>query len=77
MNIYGLAYHGFGQKTNLSMQPLKTDFDESIGNINIIPQDIGRVLLNLYNNAFYAVAEKKKLTTGRLRANSFSKHKKN
>ncbi len=38
----------------------KTDFDESIGKINILPQDIGRVLLNLYNNAFYAVAEKKK-----------------
>ena len=40
------------QKTNHLMQPLKTDFDESIGKINIIPQDIGRVLLNLYNNAF-------------------------
>ena len=39
---------------------MKTDFDESIGKINIIPQDIGRVLLNLYNNAFYAVNEKKK-----------------
>ena len=39
---------------------MKTDFDVSIGNINIIPQDIGRVLLNLYNNAFYAVSEKKK-----------------
>ena len=39
---------------------MKTDFDESIGKINIIPQDIGRVLLNLYNNAFYAVKEKKK-----------------
>ena len=39
---------------------MKTDFDESIGKINIIPQDIGRVLLNLYNNAFYAVSEKKK-----------------
>ena len=39
---------------------LKTDFDETIGNINIIPQDIGRVLLNLYNNAFYAVSEKAK-----------------
>ena len=37
---------------------LETDFDESTGNINIIPQDIGRVLLNLYNNAFYAVTEK-------------------
>jgi len=40
---------------------MKTDFDESIGNINIIPQNNGRVLLNLYNNAFYAVTEKKKL----------------
>ena len=40
---------------------LQTDFDEHIGNINIIPQDIGRVLLNLCNNAFYAVKEKKKL----------------
>ena len=39
---------------------MNTDFDESIGQINIIPQDIGRVLLNLYNNAFYAVSEKKK-----------------
>jgi signal transduction histidine kinase len=38
---------------------LKTDFDDSIGTINIIPQDIGRVLLNLYNNAFYAVTQKK------------------
>ena len=38
---------------------MQTDFDESIGKINIIPQDIGRVLLNLYNNAFYAVTEKR------------------
>ena len=39
---------------------MKTDFDESIGHINIIPQDIGRVILNLITNAFYVVAEKKK-----------------
>ena len=39
---------------------IKTDFDKSIGKINIIPQDIGRVLLNLFNNAFYAVNEKLK-----------------
>ena len=39
---------------------MKTDFDESIGTINIIPQDIGRVLLNLYNNSFYAVTERQK-----------------
>jgi signal transduction histidine kinase len=39
---------------------MKTDFDESIGNINIIPQDIGRVILNLITNAFYVVNEKSK-----------------
>ncbi|HEY5370564.1 MAG TPA: ATP-binding protein [Hanamia sp.] len=38
---------------------MKTDFDGSINKINIIPQDIGRVLLNLFNNAFYAVNEQK------------------
>ena len=55
-----LAYHGLRAKDksfNSSMIPIAigTDFDESIGNINIIPQDIGRVILNLINNAFYAV----------------------
>ena len=39
---------------------MKTDLDESIGKINIISQDIGRVLLNLFNNAFYAVNDKQK-----------------
>jgi signal transduction histidine kinase len=39
---------------------LKTDFDESIEKIKIVPQDIGRVILNLITNAFYAVNEKKK-----------------
>jgi two-component system, NtrC family, sensor kinase len=42
---------------------MKTDLDDTIGKINIIPQDMGRVLLNLYNNAFYALAEKLKLPT--------------
>ena len=54
-----LAYHGLRAKDKSFNATLKTDFDESIGNINIIPQDIGRVLLNLYNNAFYAVTEKR------------------
>ncbi len=53
-----LAYHGLRAKDNSFNVTLNTDFDESIGNINIIPQDIGRVLLNLYNNALYAVNEK-------------------
>ena len=55
-----LAYHGLKAKDRTFNATMKTDFDESIGNINIIPQDIGRVVLNLINNAFYAVDEKKK-----------------
>jgi len=55
-----LSYHGLRAKDKDFNATIKTDFDESIGNVNIIPQDIGRVLLNLYNNAFYAVSEKKK-----------------
>ena len=39
---------------------MKTNYDTNIGTVNIVPQDIGRVLLNLYNNAFYAVGEKDK-----------------
>ena len=54
-----LSYHGFKAKDNSFNTLIKTDFDNSIGNINIISQDIGRVLLNLYNNAFYATNEKK------------------
>jgi two-component system NtrC family sensor kinase len=54
-----LSYHGIRAKDSSFNAIMKTDFDNSIGKINIIPQDIGRVLLNLYNNAFYAVNEKK------------------
>jgi two-component system, NtrC family, sensor kinase len=53
-----LAYHGFRAKDKAFNAILQTDFDAGIGKINIIPQDIGRVLMNLYNNAFYAVTEK-------------------
>jgi signal transduction histidine kinase len=62
-----LSYHGLRAKDKTFNADFKTDFDESLsadatgaGKINVIPQDIGRVLLNLFNNAFYAVAEKKK-----------------
>ena len=58
-----LAYHGLRAKDKSFNAEIKTDFDESIGKINIISQDIGRVLLNLVNNAFYAVNEKKKTAT--------------
>jgi signal transduction histidine kinase len=54
-----LAYHGMEAKDKTFNAELKTEFDETIGKINIIPQDIGRVLLNLYNNAFYAVNDEK------------------
>jgi len=50
-----LSYHGMRAKDKNFNADIKTDFDNSIGKINIVPQDIGRVLLNLYNNAFYAV----------------------
>jgi signal transduction histidine kinase len=55
-----LSYHGLRAKDKSFNAMMKTDFDNSIGNINIIPQDIGRVVLNLINNAFYVVDEKKK-----------------
>jgi two-component system, NtrC family, sensor kinase len=59
-----LSYHGFRAKDKTFNATLQTDFDESIGKINVIPQDIGRVLLNLYNNPFYAVTEKAKQQLG-------------
>ena len=55
-----LSYHGLRAKDKSFNATIKTDFDNSIGNINIIPQDIGRVVLNLLTNAFYVVDEKKK-----------------
>jgi signal transduction histidine kinase len=56
-----LAYNGLRAKDELFNATMKTEFDESIGKIEVIPQDIGRVILNLITNAFYAVTEKKKL----------------
>jgi len=55
-----LAYHGLRAKDKSFNATLKTDFDESIGMINMASQDIGRVILNLITNAFYVVDEKKK-----------------
>jgi signal transduction histidine kinase/ketosteroid isomerase-like protein len=50
-----LSYHGLRAKDKSFNSDFKTEFDESLPKINVIPQDIGRVLLNLINNAFYAV----------------------
>jgi two-component system, NtrC family, sensor kinase len=55
-----LAFHGLRAKDKSFNCIMNTDFDPAIGQIPVVPQDIGRVLLNLYNNAFYAVSEKKK-----------------
>jgi signal transduction histidine kinase len=57
-----LAYHGLRAKDKSFNATLKTNFDEGIGNISILPQDIGRVILNLITNAFYAITDKKKTT---------------
>ncbi|SDB19651.1 His Kinase A (phospho-acceptor) domain-containing protein [Flavobacteriaceae bacterium MAR_2010_188] len=54
-----LAYHGLRAKDKSFNATLETDFDTSLKKINIVPQEMGRVILNLINNAFYAVSEKK------------------
>ena len=55
-----LSYHGLRAKDKVFNAKFETDFDPSIEKINVVPQDIGRVLLNLINNAFYAVNEKQR-----------------
>jgi len=57
-----MAYNGSRRKDKDYNILLETDFDASLNKIDVIPQDIARVLINLYNNAFYAVTEKKKLS---------------
>ena len=57
-----LAYHGLRAKDKFFNAKFDTDLDRSIAKINIVPQEIGRVILNLINNSFYAVSEKKKKT---------------
>jgi signal transduction histidine kinase len=58
---FRISYHSLRAKDNSFNVTTQTQFDENIGKINIIPQDIGRVLLNLFTNAFYSVTEKKNL----------------
>jgi signal transduction histidine kinase len=54
-----LAYHGLRAKDKSFNSNLESDFDDTIEPVDVIPQDIGRVILNLFTNAFYAVSEKK------------------
>jgi two-component system, NtrC family, sensor kinase len=61
-----LSYHGLRAKDKSFNAKFEMDFDETIGKIKVVPQDIGRVILNLINNAFYAVDKKKKNQTSLL-----------
>ncbi|HLN72456.1 MAG: sensor histidine kinase [Methylococcaceae bacterium] len=56
-----LSYHGLRAKDKSFTATMETDFSPGLEPVNVIPQDMGRVILNLINNAFYAVTEKKKL----------------
>jgi signal transduction histidine kinase len=56
-----LSYHGLRAKDKSFNAEFKMEADENLPEVNVVPQDIGRVLLNLINNAFYAVVEKSKL----------------
>jgi len=55
-----LSYHGLRAKDKSFNAEMVTNFDETLPKVNIVQQDIGRVLLNLFNNAFYAVNQKQK-----------------
>ena len=57
-----LSYHGLRARDKSFNALMQTDFDASVPKINIVPQDIGRVILNLITNAFYAVDEKRSRT---------------
>ena len=59
-----LSYHGLRAKDKGFNASIKTNFDHTLPRISVIPQDLGRVLLNIYNNAFYSVAEKAKKQAG-------------
>lgn len=58
---FRLSYHGLRAKDKTFNATITTHFQENLPQINIVPQDIGRVLLNLFNNAFYATQQKAKL----------------
>ena len=59
-----LSYYGLRAKNNGLTAAIETHFDERLGKVAVVPQELGRVLLNLFNNAFYAVHEKRKTVNG-------------
>ncbi len=56
-----LSYHGFRAKHKLFNVAITTTFDPQLDKISIVPQDVGHVLINIFNNAFYSVSEKTKI----------------
>jgi signal transduction histidine kinase len=61
-----LSFHGMKAKDSSFQCETREDLDPTIGKINILPQDIGRVLLNIYNNAFYSMNEKSLALNGKV-----------
>jgi signal transduction histidine kinase len=59
-----LSYHGLRAKNKDFKANLVTDYDQQLSQVKVVPQELGRVLLNLYNNAFYATLQKKVLLNG-------------
>jgi signal transduction histidine kinase len=59
-----LSYHGFRAKEKTFTAEIKTHFDKAIGKVDVVAQDVGRVLLNLFNNSFYSMNEKKQKLNG-------------
>ncbi|HEU0137754.1 MAG TPA: ATP-binding protein, partial [Flavobacterium sp.] len=59
-----LAYHGLRAKDKSFNATMKTEYANNLSTVDAVPQDLGRVLLNLFTNAFYSVAEKKRMMTG-------------
>jgi len=55
-----LSYHGMRAKDKLFNADMVTHFDLELPKISIVPQDISRMLINLFNNAFYAVRQRQK-----------------
>ena len=55
-----LSYHGMRAKDKTFSATIQTDFDTTIDKINIVPQEIARVLSNIFNNAFYSIGERRK-----------------
>jgi len=65
-----LAYHGLRAKDKSFNAKFETDFDSSIPNVNVVPQDMGRVILNLITNAFYVVNERAKRVKADVKSDS-------